>query len=150
MSAKPPRPTKVFKPHPNAAKLRADALTLVRTIVGLDIGDSLKRRMLSHCLWTLTETEGASKYRTRYMSQGALVRPVSELHHEHVIPRKTLIDAMLREPARAVEIAETAVGCTVTRLEHKELTYHDRVQPELTGVGSLSCHRNRGDQHGDG
>lgn len=133
MRANPSRPDRGFKPHPNAAKLRADALTLVRSIVNLEISVSLKRRMLDSCLWTLTETEGTSKYRTKHMSQGALVRPVSELHHEHVIPRKKLIEDMLREPARAVEIAETAVGCTVTRLEHKELTHHDRAHPELTG-----------------
>jgi hypothetical protein len=133
MRAKPPRPPKVFKPHPNAAKLRADALKLVRTIVDLDIGSALKRHMLNHCIWTLTECEGTSKYRTKYMSTGAMDESQPRLHHDHVVPRKTLIDAMLREPARAVEIAETAVGCTVTRFEHKELTYHDRAEPGREG-----------------
>ncbi|MBP6572104.1 MAG: hypothetical protein KA226_11825 [Gemmatimonadales bacterium] len=133
MRAKPARPAKVFKPHLNAKKLRQDALTLVRTIVDLNIEASLKRRMLNYCLWTLTESEGTSKYRTKYMTQGAMDESQPGLHHDHVFTRKQLIEDMLREPARAVEIAETAVGCTVTRFEHKELTYHDRVQPELTG-----------------
>src|SRR5690606_22975021 len=76
---------------------------------------------------------GTSEYKTRFMSRNAIGKPAEALHHEHVLPRKRLIDRMLADPPRATEIAATAVGCTVTREEHARLNEQDKAQPGLEG-----------------
>ena len=122
-----------FVPHKAAETRRASALRLVEVIAPLEIDESIKRKMLSHSLWFVTETEGTSKYRTRFMSKRAIGKDSKRLHHEHVIPRKVLVDAMMREPHRAAEIANTAIGCTVTRKEHEALTKLDESEPGVVG-----------------
>lgn len=122
-----------FRPHARARERRESALALVRAIIPLDIEEPMKRKMLSHCLWYVTETEGTSKYKTRFMSRNAIGKPAKALHHEHVFPRKRLIDEMLAYPPRAVEIAATAVGCTVTREEHARLELHGKAEAGVNG-----------------
>jgi hypothetical protein len=46
----------------------------------------------------------------------------SDLRHEHVIPRKTLRDAMEKDPARVPDILRGAIACIVTKTEHDQLT----------------------------
>jgi len=122
-----------FVPHKAAETRRASALRLVEVIAPLEIDEPIKRKMLSHSLWFVTETEGTSKYRTRFMSRRAVRKIAKRLHHEHVIPRKVLVDAMMREPHRAAEIANTAIGCTVTRKEHEALAAVQKTEPSLEG-----------------
>lgn len=129
----PKKSPATFVPHKDAASKRTSALRLVEVIAPLDIDDAIKRKMLSHSLWFVTETEGTSKYRTRYMSKRAIGKDPKQLHHEHVIPRKVLVDAMVKEPSRAAEIAGTAIGCTVTRKEHEALTKLDKAVPGAEG-----------------
>lgn len=129
----PSPPARGFIPHKQAESRRASALRLVEVLAPMDIDEPIKRRMLSHSLWFVTETEGTSKYRTRFMSRKAIGKNPRQLHHEHVIPRKVLVDAMVREPHRAAEIAATAIGCTVTRKEHEALTKLDKSEPGVVG-----------------
>lgn len=122
-----------FVRHAKADERRRSALDLVAVIAPMAIDDAIKRKMLSHCLWFVTETDGASKYRTRYMSRAAIGKQAKSLHHEHVFRRKDLVAAMMADPARAAEIAATALGCTVTRKEHDLLTAQDKASPGLIG-----------------
>lgn len=129
----PKKSLATFVPRKDADSKRKAALRLVEVIAPLDIDPAIKRKMLSHSLWFVTETEGTSKYRTRYMSRKAIGKDTKQLHHEHVIPRKVLVDAMVKEPHRAPAIAATAIGCTVTRKEHEVLTALDKAEPGLEG-----------------
>ena len=45
-----------------------------------------------------------------------------QLRHDHVLTRKRLIDAMIREPETAEQTLLTAVACVVTAEEHTRLT----------------------------
>jgi hypothetical protein len=84
------------------------------------------------CCWKITEAEG--KYKTRYVSAGAQDAPKgTKLQHEHVIPRKEIIDGIMQEPARARELLASAIGCTVTKEEHERLTAITRSRNDLRG-----------------
>lgn len=84
------------------------------------------RVLLSQIIWLYTEADG--KWNTRFRSRAAFGQPPSVLHHEHVVPRKLLIDRMLASPERAREIMQAAVACCVLRSEHALL---NAVSPEV-------------------
>ena len=99
------------------ADMLESAITLVEATLALNILDAHKRDVINVILWKITEASG--KYNTRFRSTGAHTAPKgTKLQHEHVIPRKTLIDAIMQEPGRARELLQTAIGCTVTIDEH--------------------------------
>jgi hypothetical protein len=82
--------------------------------------------LIDTMLWKLTETDG--KHNTRYRSDGAM--PHSDprlLHHEHVFPKKKMIDDLQRASSsdEIDRILATAVGCVVTRDEHTRLSQYD-------------------------
>jgi hypothetical protein len=90
------------------------------------------RRTLDRCIWEYTKADG--KYKTRWRSRGALgVSDRSRLTHEHVVPRKILVDRMMAKPERVADIMEQALGCVVTREDHKRLTDATRANPSLEG-----------------
>ena len=58
----------------------------------------------------------------------------ASLEHEHVYPRKWLIDQMLAEPSAVEMVLDTfALSCTVTREEHRRLANAERTTPGLEG-----------------
>ena len=80
-------------------------------------------------LWKFSEITG--KYTTRYRSEGALhvdhgedrKRRAGErvLDHEHVYQRAQLADELLARPEDMEAIVARAIGCTVTKEEHRRL-----------------------------
>ena len=79
----------------------------------------LRRQVLTLMLWRATEGPHPSmKYRTRYRSAGALEDPNGALRHEHVLTRRSLVDAMLEQPDRIEDILRSALACVVTKAEH--------------------------------
>ena len=83
------------------------------------------RELLSILVWKWTEAHG--KYRgCRYWSQAALAATKDDWCHEHVVPRRLLVDAVrdLADPSPdAVRdlLERMAVACVVTRAEHDAL-----------------------------
>ena len=109
------------------AEIIESSLTAIEAVLHLPLLDDHKRGIINGMLWAITEARG--KYTTRYRSKAALDAPKdAKLQHEHVIPRKALIDAIMHEPERARDIARTAIGCVVTREEHRKLAAVDRTQ----------------------
>lgn len=90
-----------------------------------------QRRVLREVLWSVTEIDG--KYTTRFRSVGTLqleeadriANWQSNLRHDHVLTRKSLIEALLAG-ANPYDVLSTAVACTVTRAEHTRLSSFDR------------------------
>ena len=97
-----------------------------------------RRELLTIALWKWTEASGVAphpKYNIRFATTGALNRDVTaKINHEHVWPRKWLIDNLLQRYRTSNEpdiwnfLAEYAVACIVTVDEHARLG-------GVTGVG---------------
>ncbi len=75
--------------------------------------------LLSIAIWKFTEANG--KYTTCFITRAALDSARSDIQHEHVIPRLTLRKAMMIHPNRLEQIMRLAIGCTVTKSEHRRL-----------------------------
>lgn len=93
-------------------------ITLVEATLALNIMDSHKCDVINGMLWSVTQARG--KYTTRFRSTAPCNAPKGiKLQHEHVIPRKELIGAIMNEPSRARELLSTAIACVVTKEEHQ-------------------------------
>lgn len=69
-----------------------------------------------------------------YISTAAVNMPREELHLEHVVPIRVLVDRMIRDPTECQELLETAVVIArVTAAEHRELGGIFSHHPELYG-----------------
>ena len=122
-----------YKSHPDASKRIQSAKDAIKALLQLDLYPAHKRELLSVCLWKLTEAESFHKHNLRYQTPAARAAPPQEKQHEHVFERKKMVIALIAEPARFEEILSDAVGCTITKEEHKRLTELSRVRPELDG-----------------
>lgn len=120
-----------------ADAVRRDAISIAKFAVGApDLREITKRELLGkYVLILLTHGTAHGKYGTRYRSRGALsIEEPTALEHEHVYPRKWLIDRMLESPS-AVELVltEFAIACTVTGEEHRRLAQAERADRSLEG-----------------
>ena len=122
-----------FNRHPDCERRVESAKRAIRALLGADLYPAHLRELLSTCLWKITEAEGRSKYKTRYRSRASLDQDRKSLHHEHVVERKKMIDELIARPHDVDEIVASAVGCVVTRDEHRSLTEISRARPELEG-----------------
>lgn len=110
----------------------ASARRAMSAILRLDILPEHKRELLGICLWKVTEA-GGTKYRIRYRSVASRGLPRSELQHEHVFQRQTLVARLLEDPRCLDDVIATAVACVVTRAEHRRLDAIGRERPRLDG-----------------
>lgn len=94
------------------AAIRATLMNMPETI------DAHKRKLLNIALWMITEVDG--KYNVRYVSKGVLeTSGKKQLRHEHVYPRKFIIDSLFMNPENYSQIIdEYAIACIVTKEEH--------------------------------
>jgi hypothetical protein len=117
---------------PKEAQIIESAIKAIEGILTLAILEQHQRDLINGMLWKITEARG--KYSTRFRSAGAMSAPKgAKLQHEHVVPRKQLVDAIMREPHLARELLTAAVACVVTQEEHRRLTTISREQPHLEG-----------------
>jgi hypothetical protein len=122
---------KPFQPHVQGDSRRRSVAALIRAVIAIDDPSVLakhKRDVLDCLLWKYTEADG--KYNTRYRSHSAQMCPdelVREtLTHEHVFPKKKMISDLLEAGPNGVEaVLKNAIGCLVTKEEHKHLTAFD-------------------------
>ncbi|MBI5599476.1 MAG: hypothetical protein HY890_07035 [Deltaproteobacteria bacterium] len=125
-----------YIPHKKRDERIKSAVTAIKVIVPLDIIESLKKGLISKCFWQITEADG--KYETRYRSKGALdlydrgnsKELKKKLRHEHVFEKKRLIKKVIENPDKIEDIAGSAIGCTVTKEEHKRLSHSN---PDFEG-----------------
>jgi hypothetical protein len=110
--------------------LRASAFQLVRQLLTLrDVERRHHHEILSIALWKWTEAPGAKpypKYNIRYVTRGVLAADDSKINHEHVWPRKWIIDKLLsRREWPTDELTDfldtRGVACVVTIEEHASL-----------------------------
>lgn len=126
-----------WTPRADYEAQQASAIQLAQAV--LSVRDQLtqeqRNEALGLAIWFYTQAGPASrKYNIRYRSKEALaVSDKQRLAHEHVIPKKVLVERMLAEPDRCEEIMRTAQGCVVLRSEHDLLTKAGRADPTLEG-----------------
>lgn len=122
-----------WRPRADSESRRASAISLARAV--LDRRESLLethfREILKIAVWKYTECDG--KYTTRFRSDGALFASGKDIHHEHVIPIRRLVDALVAEPEDVAGIMTRAIGCVVLRSEHKLLGQIEKEHPAADG-----------------
>lgn len=108
------------------ALLRAAVLVHVHAVLDahhhIETAESehLARRQLSHLIWSWTEVNG--KWGTRFVTSAALAAHESGLgwavNHEHVWPRRWLVDRLLEGETPEYVLGQFGVGCVVLKDEH--------------------------------
>ncbi len=125
------------KDSERALTKRQDAIKVIKALLELDIDEAMKKKFLSNCLWQVTQAEGKGKYELRYKTKAALKAIKegrrNELRHEHVYPRKQMVQRLIDSPEKVDEIVKEAVGCVVTQDEHAILSQIDRDFSGLEG-----------------
>ena len=122
-----------WKPRTDSEMRKASAVALASSVLSAREKMLLShmREVLSIAVWKYTECEG--KYTTRYRSEGALFASSSEVHHEHVITRKAIVDRLLLDPANTQSILAMSIGCVVLRSEHRLLAVAEKADKTLAG-----------------
>ena len=118
--------------------------TAIRHILDIpDDGNKIiihhKKLLLSQMIWMFTEADGLMtegkrtnyKYKLTYISEDTKKKRdrlgedskkyIKDLRHEHVYTQSGLIKKLLAKPKDVDEILENAIGCVVTKDEHKKL-----------------------------
>lgn len=103
---------------------RASAVALAVTVLGARGALNVHRNeLLSICVWKWTEAHG--KYKgCRFWTRAALDAERPQLAHEHVVPRRLIVRALIEldEVSDVPDLlARMAVACVVTRSEHDRL-----------------------------
>jgi hypothetical protein len=136
-----------FEP-PNEKRIReaADQVRVHRAMLrhvleglrGLEIteresaGKTKTLKLVEEPLWKISEAFG--KYKTRYFTENA-VRSVVErfgkrrsvgLQHDHVVPRKRLVELLFEGTTTLDQVVGLCVGCVVLETEHPGLTAHEQ------------------------
>jgi len=120
----------MFEPHPQSEMRKRSAFTLIKCLLAKknkpEVLSAHYRELLSVLLWKITEADG--KHNTRFKSQRALrCRDKGKLRHDHVCQRSKMIAALEKAAPRKVDkILRTAIGCTVTKKEHRRLSKFDK------------------------
>ena len=110
--------------------LRDSALALMRQVVAMKgVLPNHHREQVSLASWKWTEATGQAphaKYNLRYVSKGVMeAAPEARINHEHVFPRKWLVEQLLKIDPFATEfetfLDQHGVACVVTVEEHAAL-----------------------------
>lgn len=111
----------MFEPNPEAEEIICSATTAIASILQMNqkVLPGHKRSLISRMIWKITEAHG--KYNTQFCSEGAL-QDAGNFRHDHVTTRKNLIDRLMKSPFDFESILKDAIGCTVTTVEHKNLS----------------------------
>jgi hypothetical protein len=110
--------------------LRESALALLRQIVAMKgVLPNHHREQVSLASWKWTEAFGQAphaKYNLRYVSRGVVeAAPEARINHEHVFPRRWLVEQLLKIDPFATEfetfLDQHGVACVVSVEEHAAL-----------------------------
>jgi hypothetical protein len=114
-------------PPPNEEQVFVAAIATAHfAVTSPELFDAYRRELLDNVLWLVTVAP-SGKYTTRFRSRAAVVDPHAELRHEHVYTRRSLIRRMLDDPSCiGTVIREQAIGCVVTKAEHRQLSRFDK------------------------
>lgn len=125
-----------WRRDPNADLLEESARNLVYTLLEnyARFHDKHAKKMLSHALWLLSESECGGvgrKYETRYCSSEALnvKRTAATVRHDHVLTRQKAIEQLVKardSQKRVDQILDKVFGCTVTIDQHRDLGRFDK------------------------
>ncbi len=109
-----------WKENESVTKIKVSAFKLAKLIVGAkNVLERHQKELLDILIWKITEANG--KHNTRFVSRG-VYHGGSPVEHEHVVPKKELITLILKKPTEIKKILDSALGCLVTRDEHRKLT----------------------------
>lgn len=122
-----------YRSHARADERIASALTAVAALLAADILAEHKRELLSICLWKISQAQGISKYKTRYVSAASLNAPTSSLAHDHVYERHWITRRLMLGEIEVDALRTIALACTVLRSEHKQLTALSKDEPGIAG-----------------
>lgn len=117
----------------DAERRQESAIRIAQALLRIrdDLHPSHLRECLSLTCWKASEAEGPSKFATKLVSVGiweARATPEDRVEHEHVVPRKLLVNRMIEGGPPAVpHLLRAAVGCSVLRSEHQRLQDHDDI-----------------------
>lgn len=133
-------------PPPNEEQVFNAAIATAQfAVMSPDLFDAYRRELLDNVLWLVTAAP-SGKYTTRFRSHAAVTNPNAELRHEHVYTRRSLIKRMLDDPGYIEKVVrELAIGCVVTKAEHKRLSQFDKSHE---GWETLPGCRHRGPRYG--
>ena len=121
-----------YKEHKDREARVKSAVTAIKAIILLNLYPAHKRELLDICIWKITEADG--KLKTRYRSIDSLQsNSETKLQHEHVIEKQKLVSALIAGQESIEDIVEMAIGCVVTKAEHRILTAVSRSEPTLDG-----------------
>jgi hypothetical protein len=121
---------KTYMPDAGVPERTASAVAALWTLLEApDLILAHRRHLLGIAIWKYTEAPGVPphpKYRLPYRTAGAMdICNMDMVQHEHVWPRKWIIDRLLRHheagwtrEALADFMMKHGVSCTVTRTEH--------------------------------
>jgi hypothetical protein len=108
-----------WQEKPGVAAVKRSALKLAQAIaeLGDDVDPKHQRKLLRDIVWIVTEAN--SKYNTRYVLEH--VYKAQKPNHEHVVPIESLVKRMLERPDIISQVLDDAIGCLVTKEEHRLL-----------------------------
>jgi hypothetical protein len=120
-----------YRPRPDVDQRRLSAIRLAQAILAApDVTLTHRRELLSIVVWKYTEAD-AGKWGVRYRSDGVLNRTGGVVQHEHVKPRKQIVDELLSSASAEVPgVLASSVACLVSAEEHRAL---GAVPPDLSG-----------------
>lgn len=103
---------------------------LIASLLKLEIGLAVKKRMLVHALWEVAIANG--NFCPRFRSIGTVHALGEKIQRDHVFQKKRLVSRLLEGEAVRSVMGDSIV-CTVTVEEHKRLTQISRVRNEIDG-----------------
>ena len=115
-------------------KQKRDAVRIMKLIlVDNEIGKEMKKKVIDTMLWNISGLgEGSfGKYLIRFRSKKSLDNQDARIIHEHVYPKKYLIEKIMNENNPDDETIDKIFGCIVTEDEHREL--HKKEHKNLIG-----------------
>ena len=108
----------------------------------LEMGDEVleedKKTLISRMIWKITKANGT--YNTRYFSEKARKASKDDRRHDHVWTRKGMVEHILKDPDVLEHEIQRAIGCTVTKDEHDNLTGNTLCDGWESGMGSEREH----------
>jgi hypothetical protein len=106
----------------NAEQRRLSAIRIAEFFAKAPgIAPEHRREGLSFAVWGYTTAE-YGKWGCRFRSAGVLGPEVVSIQHEHVVPRKHIVDEILAAPGETRTSLSKTEACLVTAEEHKRLS----------------------------